>query len=100
MAYDRGPLVTDFAKLLDECYESDPGMYTYESRYDSYTSFGFEAKLRSQASSGTADGLAKDAATTTPSAVDSESNQTDSEDLALAIASDYDSDTPPTWRTC
>ena len=99
--YDRGQLVTDFAKLPDDCYESDQRVYAYDSKYDSDGSFDFEKKLMPPASKQTADSPAsiKDTAAKTVEPLPHKPSvtadpDTESEDLVATDTSDSESDTP------
>ena len=109
LAYDRGRLFTDFAKLPDECYESDEGTFAYESKYDSDSAFDFEAELKLLAPDRGVDSLPSarvSASRAAPRvrlplrprlpASDSDTDQTASEEAAImAGSSDYESDPPP-----
>ena len=94
LAYYRGQLRSHFAKPPDDCYEFDQGMYTYESKYDADSSFGFEEKLRSQAGNRTADSLPSAKGTATETNVDAADSDS-SEEIPLMTTSDNESDAPP-----
>ena len=95
LAYDRGQLVTDFAKLPDVRYESDQDVFAYEFKYDSDGAFDFEDKLVPPASKHSADSppSVKHTVAKTDEVVTADPD-TASEDLVHTDASDYESDTP------